>query len=104
MPEFVSVAKASELKPGEMKKVIVQGVAVALFNSEGSFYALPDCCTHQEASLSEGEFDGSAVECPKHGAKFDVKTGRVLCLPAVIASKPYVVKRDGDDLLIQEKS
>lgn len=81
MSEFVAVAKATELAPGEMKRVLVGRRRVLLANVEGSFYALEDNCGHQKAALSKGRLEGREVECPLHFARFDVTTGRALAGP-----------------------
>ena len=99
----VEVARTSDLKPGEMKKVMVHEVPAVLFNLDGEYYALPDTCTHAKASLSEGLFEEGGVECPLHGARFDVKTGKVLSFPAVVAEKPYTVTVEGDKIFLESK-
>jgi 3-phenylpropionate/trans-cinnamate dioxygenase ferredoxin component len=65
---------------------------VALLRQRGEVFAFSDCCTHEEASLSEGFVDGYVVECPKHGASFDVRTGKVLSLPATHDLPTYPVR------------
>ncbi|MBO2521541.1 MAG: ferredoxin [Firmicutes bacterium] len=97
MAEFVPVAKAGDLAPGEKMCVIVHGKRVALFNVDGTVYAIDDMCSHAEASLSEGEFRGEVVVCPRHGARFNVKTGAALSLPAWAPVATYPVKvEDGE--------
>jgi len=81
MAEFVPVAKTTELKPGEMKRVLVDGERVCLVNLDGTYYALRDRCGHQKAALSKGKLKGSVVECPLHFARFDVRTGKALSGP-----------------------
>jgi 3-phenylpropionate/trans-cinnamate dioxygenase ferredoxin subunit len=100
MGEFFKVAKASELPPGGKKLVEVDGIPVALFNVDGEFYAIEDVCTHDGGPLAEGELEGDQIECPRHGARFDVRTGRVLCMPAVEPVECYEVKIEGDDILV----
>ena len=91
MGEFVKVASVSEIAPGQSRLVNIpgqsrlvniKGKAVALFNIEGSFFALDNACTHEEGPLAEGEIEGHEVTCPWHGARFDIRTGQVLCAPA----------------------
>jgi len=95
--EFVAVAKAGELEPGRCMKVTVRGKRVALFNVDGEIYATDDTCSHAEASLSEGELIGDVVVCPRHGARFNVKTGQALSLPAWAPIATYPVKvEDGE--------
>ena len=83
MPEALKVANRSELPPGGRTLLEVDGRAIALFNVDGTFYAIDDVCTHDGGPLAEGDLDGCAIECPRHGARFDVRTGKPLCMPAV---------------------
>ena len=83
MPEFHKLGTVDEVGPGEIKQYLVDDRFVALCNVDGEFHAFEDVCTHQFTHLSEGEFAGSEVKCPLHGAKFDVKTGAAKSLPAV---------------------
>src|SRR5690625_4171586 len=82
MAEFVTVAQSNELEPGQCKQVVVDGHKIALYNVDGTIYATDDTCSHAEASLSEGCLRGDEIECPKHGARFNVRTGEALSLPA----------------------
>lgn len=77
----MKVAKTDEVAPGQGKLVEVNGKKIALFNVEGSFYAIDDACTHLGGRLSEGFLDGNEVTCPWHGARFDIITGEVLRPP-----------------------
>ncbi len=104
MSEFIRVARASEIPPGSMKRVEVAGRAVALANLDGQFYAIDDTCSHEESSLSEGTLSGEVVACPKHGARFNVKTGRVLSLPAVRSVASYPVRVEGDEVLVSPEA
>ncbi len=92
MAEFVKVCEASELAPGAMEEVEVNGVRVALCNVDGTFYAVRDECSHEEFPLSAGELEGRVVTCALHGAQFDVSTGRVRALPATSPVTTYPVK------------
>ncbi len=97
MAEFHKLAPADEVAPGEIKQYLVEGRYVALCNVEGEFHAFEDVCTHQFTHLSDGEFTGSEVKCPLHGAKFDVKTGAAKSLPAVKPVPKHEVKvEDGN--------
>ncbi|HEX5321737.1 MAG TPA: non-heme iron oxygenase ferredoxin subunit [Stellaceae bacterium] len=79
MPEeYVAVARAEELQPGQMIRVAVEGQPVMLANVDGAFYALRDVCGHRNAPLSRGVLDGCQVECPLHFALFDVRDGRFI--------------------------
>ena len=88
------VCKKSEVAPGEVKRI--ENPAIAVFNVEGTLFAISDTCTHSEASLSEGRVDGETVECPLHGACFDLRTGEALTPPAVepVQTFPVIVQED----------
>jgi len=92
MAEFHELAAADEVGPGEIKQYLVEDRFVALCNVEGEFHAFEDVCTHQFTHLSDGEFAGSEVKCPLHGARFDVKTGAARSLPAVKPVPTHEVK------------
>lgn len=98
--EFVRVATADEIPPGKGKAVTVDGRRIALFNVNGTFYAIDDTCTHEEASLAEGAVYGEIVACPKHGSRFHLSTGRVLSLPAVVPVNTYQVKVSDEQVLL----
>lgn len=100
MAEFTKVATVSELPPGASRCVVIDGKKVALFNVEGELYAIDDMCSHAEASLSEGAFSGEEVECPRHGARFNVKTGEALSMPAWAPVDTFKVKVEGDDIFV----
>jgi 3-phenylpropionate/trans-cinnamate dioxygenase ferredoxin subunit len=97
---YVRVARRADVPPGSMIRVEAGGRPIALANVAGEFYAIDDTCSHEEASLSEGGLAGEVVVCPRHGARFNVKTGRVLSLPAVRSVATYAVKVEGDDVLV----
>lgn len=97
---FVRVASVDEVPPGEIKAVRVDGVDVLLCNVDGEFYAVHDECTHECFPLSEGTLDGHAVVCMLHGARFDVRNGEVLALPAYGPVTTYAVKKNGEDVLV----
>lgn len=101
MPKFVRVASTSEIEEGTGKYVDVDGEPIAIWNVDGNFYATTDICSHEESSLSEGELEGEIVECALHGARFNVRTGKVLSLPAVVGIQTYPVRVTGDDVEIE---
>lgn len=100
MENFVKVAKIGEIEPGKARRVEITGERIALFNVDGNYYAISDVCTHEEASLSEGILQGEVVSCPRHGARFNVRTGQVLSLPAILPVATYPVKVEGKDILV----
>ncbi|MGN6758464.1 MAG: non-heme iron oxygenase ferredoxin subunit [Thermomicrobiales bacterium] len=98
--EFVKVARVSDVAPGVGLRVDIGDEAIAIFNLDGEFYAIGDVCTHEETSLADGDVFGDVVECPLHGAEFDIKSGKALSLPAVLPVPTYAVRVEGDDILI----
>ena len=101
MAGFVKVAKTSEIVPGQGKMVEMSGKKIALFNVEGSFYAIDDTCTHRGGPLSEGVLEGKQVTCPLHGATYDVTTGEVLGPPAPKGVARYNARVEGDDVEVE---
>jgi nitrite reductase (NADH) small subunit len=102
MGEFVKVAKAGDIDPGEARRVEANGKRIALFNIDGAFYAIDDTCTHRGGPLSEGMVVGTEVTCPWHGAVFDVTTGSVLGAPAPRDVARYAAVRvEGEDIEVE---
>ena len=101
MADFVKIARTEDVPVGKAKIYDVDGRQIALCNVDGAFYAIDDECTHDGGPLGEGELEGDEIECPRHGARFDVKTGRALTLPAVMPVKAYPVRVEGDDIEVQ---
>jgi nitrite reductase (NADH) small subunit/3-phenylpropionate/trans-cinnamate dioxygenase ferredoxin subunit len=97
---FVKVATVSEVPPGKAKQVKVGGKTLAIFNVNGTFYAIDDTCPHRGASLAEGELDGHEVICPWHAAVFDVTSGAHLSPPARSDVACYKVQMIGDEVQV----
>jgi nitrite reductase/ring-hydroxylating ferredoxin subunit len=89
---FIPVGDASSVAPGTAARIVAGGEEIAIYNVGGEFFATVDVCSHDEASLSDGELFGHVVECPLHGARFDVRTGKALSLPAVYPVKTFEVR------------
>ncbi|MGE0822830.1 MAG: Rieske (2Fe-2S) protein [Candidatus Binatia bacterium] len=100
MAGFVKVAQASEIAAGQGKCVEVEGQRIAIFNIDGTYYAIDEVCPHQAGPLSEGDVDGAVVTCPWHGWEFDVTTGVNRDDPDTILQK-FAVKVEGDDILVE---
>ncbi len=101
MPVLTKVAELKDIKPGGKMVVDADGIAVALYNVEGSIYATDDICTHDGGPLADGEVQGYEIICPRHGARFDVRTGKALCMPAFTPVNTYKVKVQGNDIYIE---
>ncbi len=96
------VALVDELAGETMKRVEAGRVPVCLAHAEdGNFYALNDICTHEEFHLSDGELWGMDVECPQHGSRFNLATGKVTGLPAVVPAKAYSVTVEGSEIFVE---
>lgn len=102
MAGFIKVAKTSDLTPGEKMLVEYEDDDVGLFNLDGQFYAISDVCTHDNGPLVEGNLDGEWITCPRHGARFNIKTGQQT-MPAFAPVPLYEVKIEGDDIFIAPK-
>ncbi len=100
MGRLIRVAETKEVPAGTAKAVDVEGRAVALFNVDGTYYAIADTCTHRGGPLSEGAVEGTVVTCPWHGATFDVTTGNVLGPPAAEGVAHYNVQVGGNDIKV----
>lgn len=74
---------------------------VILFRIEDQFFCLDDVCTHDGGTLSDGPHEGFEIECPRHGAKFDIRCGTALCMPATQNTRSHEVKVEGDDILVR---
>lgn len=96
---FIEVAKVTDIKSGEGKALEVNGVALALFNVNGTFHALANTCPHRGGPLGEGQLDGSTITCPWHGWQFDVTTGDNAFGAGGV--KKYTVKVEGDKVLVE---
>ena len=92
MSGWVDVAAVDELEAGGVIVADVDGAEVAVFNIEGEFYALADVCTHDGDTLADGTVEGHEIECPRHGARFDIRTGEVTAPPACEAVTTYPVR------------
>lgn len=93
---FEKVFSNEDIEEGQAVQVIVKGRHIVLCRYLGQLHAIDDRCTHDNGPLGEGELVDGQIECPRHGARFDVCTGRALCLPAVGAVHTYSVEvRDG---------
>jgi 3-phenylpropionate/trans-cinnamate dioxygenase ferredoxin subunit len=98
--EFVAVAALEEIETGERLIFEVDHRSIVLFNIAGTFYAIDDLCTHDGGPVGEGEVEEHAIECPRHGARFDLESGKALNLPAVVDIAAYPVRVEADQILI----
>ncbi len=104
---YMKVAETSELGEGKMKIVDAGGTKVLLANVGGSYHAINNTCTHMGGSLGEGTLEGNIVQCPRHGSKFDVTTGKAVGKAKIVFyktmpkdEKSYPVKVDGTSIMV----
>lgn len=97
---YVTLARTGDILPGEVKCVETDDYRLAICNVNGSFYCIENTCTHDGGPLDQGSLDGDVIECPRHGARFNVTTGKVVRMPAVTPVETFPVKIDGDSIMI----
>lgn len=98
--EYVTVAQVDELGDGERLIVDIDDEPIAVFNIAGLYYAIADVCSHDDGPVAEGEVDEYEIACPRHGAKFDIRNGHVLTLPAIVDIPAYPVRIEGNEIQI----
>jgi len=100
---YVDVGSIETVPVGGRLDVTINYVGVAIFNLDGELYAIEDVCTHDGGSLAEGEVvEGCQIECPRHGARFDIRTGAVTRGPAFAPTQSYAVRIVDDRILVEK--
>ena len=97
---FVRVGTIEDVPAGTVKVYQVGDREIAVCNADGELYAIDNVCTHDEGSLDQGELIGFEVECPRHGARFDVRSGEVTEEPAILPIDTFVVRVDEDEIKV----
>jgi 3-phenylpropionate/trans-cinnamate dioxygenase ferredoxin subunit len=92
MSEWVEVAKAGEIEPGQWRVADVDGTRIAVFNVAGEYFAIEDACTHDGGQLTGGAVTGDEIVCPRHGARFCIRTGAALSAPAYEPAAKFPVR------------
>ncbi len=100
MAKFRKVAEASEVPKGTLKRCEVAGQKIVIAHTADGFYAVVDECTHDMAPISAGQIAGTEIICPRHHARFDLKTGAVKAPPAIAPLDTIELKTDEDDILV----
>ena len=101
MPEFIHVAEVTDVSDPGKVLVEVDGEMIALFHVSGSFYAIDDVCTHDGGPLVDGELQDYTIACPRHGAKFDIRTGAALSMPAIRPTLAHDVKVENGSVSVR---
>jgi len=97
---YVKVGKVADIPEGRPETFGVEDRHIAIYRLNDGYYAIEDICTHDGGPLAEGEVDDDVVICPRHGARFSIRTGAALSFPAVTPVDSYPVRVEGDDLLV----
>lgn len=102
MADFVKVAELEQLPEGGTLAIELEdGLRICLANSEGEIYAIADRCTHRDFPMANGSVHGGAtIECAWHGARYDMKSGKAIRLPAIKPIKTYEVRIEGNDIMV----
>lgn len=102
MSEWIVVASTEELTPGTSRIVDADGTRIAVFNLDGEFFAIEDVCTHDGGDLTGGCLDGDVIVCPRHGARFSIRTGEALTAPAFEPTTAFPVRVEGGVVQVRD--
>ncbi len=98
--EYIAVAAVDELKEGERLFIEIDGQPIVILRIADQYYAIADVCSHDDGPVGEGSLEGFEIICPRHGARFDIRTGKVLALPAFVDIPAYPVRVVDDQIEI----
>jgi 3-phenylpropionate/trans-cinnamate dioxygenase ferredoxin subunit len=98
--EFIPVGSVEDLKEGERLFIEIDQKPIVIINIDGQYYAIGDVCSHDDGPVGEGNLEGYEIICPRHGARFDIRSGKVLALPAFVDIPAYPVRLMGDQIEI----
>ena len=98
--EYIPVGLVEELKEGERLFIEIDEKPIVILNVAGHYFAIADVCSHDDGPVGEGNLEGFEIICPRHGARFDIRTGKVLALPAFVNIPAYPVRLVGDQIEI----
>jgi len=96
--EYIPVGSVNELREGQRLYIEIDETAIVILNIAGKYYAVEDVCSHDDGHVGEGNIEGFEIICPRHGARFDIRTGRALALPAFVDIPAYPVRMVGDQI------
>jgi 3-phenylpropionate/trans-cinnamate dioxygenase ferredoxin subunit len=102
MSDWITVAPANELRPGEWRTVEAEGTLIVVFNLDGEFHAIEDVCTHDGGRLTGGHVEGGEIVCPRHGARFCIRTGEALTAPAYEPTAKFPVRIEADHVQVRD--
>jgi len=103
MSDWQDVAPLEGFGPGQVRVVDADGTPIAVFNIDGRYYAIEDVCTHDGGELASGALEGDQIVCPRHGARFCVRTGEALSAPAYEPTATFPVRVDGTMVQVRDE-
>jgi 3-phenylpropionate/trans-cinnamate dioxygenase ferredoxin component len=101
MSDFITACKTSDVPPGGKLSLEVADRFIVIANIDGAYFCIDDVCTHDGGTLGDGEIDGHCLVCPRHGAKFDVRNGDAITMPATEATASHEVRIEGDQIFVR---
>jgi len=102
MSDWITVAREGELAPGQWRRVDADGAQIVVFNLAGRYYAIEDVCTHDGGQLTGGTVEGEEIVCPRHGARFCIKTGAALTAPAYEPTASFPVRVENGEIQVRD--
>ena len=102
MSDWVTVARTDELAPGAFRVVDVDGTSIVVFNLDGEYHAIEDICTHDGGQLTGGQVEGDEIVCPRHGARFSIRTGEALSAPAYEPTATFPVRTENGFVQVRD--
>lgn len=102
MSDWITVADAAGFGPGEHRVVDADGTAIAVFNVDGTYLAVEDVCTHDGGDLASGALDGDCIVCPRHGARFCLRTGEALTAPAYEPTAVFPIRVEDGEVQVRD--
>jgi 3-phenylpropionate/trans-cinnamate dioxygenase ferredoxin subunit len=98
--EYIPIGSVEELNEGERLFIEIDGKPIMVINLHGEYFAIRDVCSHDDGPVGEGNLEGYEIICPRHGARFDIRTGKVIALPAFVDIPAYPIRIVGDQIEI----
>ncbi|MBI4603054.1 MAG: non-heme iron oxygenase ferredoxin subunit [Planctomycetes bacterium] len=98
---MLAIARSSDIPEGQARVFPAEDLRIAVCRVQGRLYAVEDRCTHDDGALGAGSLDGHSIECPRHGARFDVRDGRVLRMPAAFPVRVFTVAEKDGQVLVE---
>ena len=99
--QWVDAGSIDQIPAGHVRLVTAGDLRIAVCNVDGQLYAIEDVCTHDGGPLDQGQLEGDEIECPRHGGRFNVRTGEATQMPAVMPVAKFPLRIEGRDILVR---